>query len=321
MIACSRFAAGTARWVDLIANVSYFVLPMGVFTLIVLLRRRRILSSLVALLICVTSYLPLNPVVRATWRGNQTNETTPAKSSSTISILVANVHGSAGALNQLINVLRTRQPDLVAVIEAGQETGRAFVGRDEISRMYPFRIPPDINVTSSIVILSRHPVHKMKFEDDPTVADESLYAFHHSYLVDYPVDDDHVRRFIFTAAHPPSPRTDATWKRGNEKTLALATFARTRLTQLKRPIILAGDFNSTMTGYQYGITQRMSGLVSSDVLVGGIEGTWPADLPGMLRLTLDRLWVSSESVRIVKRQVLDDIASDHRPVLFRCVIE
>jgi len=319
-IACSRFVAGTARWVDLVANVSYFVLPIGVLTVIILIRRRRILSSLIALAICVTAYLPLHPVVRVMWRGNQMNETAAADSPNTVSILVTNVNGSVAALDQLINVLKTRQPDLVAVIEAGQETGRSFVERDEISVMYPFRIPPDINVISSIVILSRLPVHEMEFEDDPAVADESLYAFHHSYLVDYPVGGN-VRRFIFTAAHPPSPRTDATWKRGNEKTLALAEFAQTRLAKLNRPIILAGDFNSTMTGYQYGVMRRKSGLVSSDVLIGGITGTWPAEFPGLFRLTLDRLWVSPESVRIIDRRVLDEIASDHRPALFTCVID
>lgn len=322
-LACSPLAAGAGRSIDLVANVSYFVVPIGVFTLIVLVRRRRNLSSLMALTICISAYIPLHPVMRATWRGNQMSEAVAADSLNTISILVSNVHGSVAALDRLVNVLKTRQPDLVAVIEAGQETGRAFVKRDEISAIYPFCIPPDINVTSSIVILSRLPVHELEFDDDPTVADESLYAFHHSYLVEGPGDGiaGDIRRFIFTAAHPPSPRTSSTWKRGNEKTIALAQFVREKLGALKHPIILAGDFNSTIIGYQYGIIRKKSGLVASDVLIGGMDGTWPADLPGMLRLTLDRLWVSSESVDIVDRQVLADIGSDHRPVLFTCVID
>ena len=67
-------------------------------------------------------------------------------------------------------------------------------------------------------------MERLTFADDAGSIDETLYAFHHAYTVRLPYVE-----FIFTAAHPPSPRTNASWQRGNEKTAALARFARREL--------------------------------------------------------------------------------------------
>lgn len=318
LIACSRFAAPQQRLFDLLAGISGFVIPVASLTFLVLALRGRWVSALVALVVALVAYQPVHQAVVVSLRssaagGGMVTSVTPYR----FTILLVNVQGSAEALAALEKLLDYHQPNLVALIEAGQETGRDFLSRQSISNGYPFIVLPDRSILYSIALLSKHPLQRLAFRDDPRSIDETLYAFHHSYAVDFPFAD-----FIFTAAHPPSPRTNASWRRGNEKTAALARLARRELSESGQPVIIAGDFNAPLIGYRQRIMKSSSGLVPSDELVAGLfNGTWPAHYPAILRLTLDRLWVSAEQVKIVNRAVLEDIGSDHRPVLFTLDLE
>ncbi len=326
LIVCTRFVAGQHRYLDLIAGLSGFTLPLLGLTLLIFVIRGRWVLALWALSIAAIPYQPIHHSLIATFRGSPNSGAAANRAAAfpwgggspyIITILVANAGGSEASLRELNRLIQQHQPDLVAIIEAGQQTDPNYFDRNSSRSLhYEFIIPPDNSILNSTMILSRHPLQRLEFADDPKTIDEEIYAFHHTYRVNFSRDLDDAT-FIFTTAHPPSPRTNASWQQGNKKTKALARLARRELVDVGLPVIIAGDFNTPTIGYRQQIMHADSTLTPSDDLIGGaLTGTWPASYPAPFRLTLDRLWVTPDKVKIIERQVLPTIGSDHNPVLF-----
>lgn len=73
--------------------------------------------------------------------------------------------------------------------------------------------------------------------------------------------------------------------------------------------LLAGDFNSTPSGAQLHDFAKGLDLHAAPA----VTGTWRADLPGLLRVTIDNVLASSD-LNLSSREVGPDDGSDHRPV-------
>jgi endonuclease/exonuclease/phosphatase (EEP) superfamily protein YafD len=159
-------------------------------------------------------------------------------------------------------------------------------------------------------MFSRHPMRRINFDQDPEDFEryKFVFALRRSVFIDSPAG-----RFLLTADHPSSPRTRQTWQRGNEAVRLLSEVCQRFLTTANVPIVIGGDFNSTPAGWRHRYIESHAGLKPSDQL-GGLTGTWPSDWPGAFRLTIDRVWASPD-IEFVDRQVLEDIGSDHRPIL------
>lgn len=76
------------------------------------------------------------------------------------------------------------------------------------------------------------------------------------------------------------------------------------------PIVLAGDFNSVATGRIGRLLRSEGGLVHA----AGWPGTWPAPLPGPLRITIDQVYHSPD-IAVASRRLGRPSGSDHRPVI------
>jgi endonuclease/exonuclease/phosphatase (EEP) superfamily protein YafD len=76
------------------------------------------------------------------------------------------------------------------------------------------------------------------------------------------------------------------------------------------PVILAGDFNSISSGRVGRQIQRDIGLHPAP----GFPGTWPADLPAPLGVTIDQVYASRD-LAFVSRRLGRPTGSDHRPVI------
>ncbi len=303
LIGVSRFFAAWAWPIDLLGNVSYFVAIPALLTLVVTLLGRCKSASLV---IFVTAIIAVWPVRWMLLPHRGGTAAAPA-GQHLVRVLEANVHGSQRALDGLIAMIDQIQPDVVVAIEVPPGLEGYLTENPIVKANLPFAIGPEPGMLWRDVMLSRDPLHRLRFDGD---LDRymHIFAFRRSCFIDAPEG-----RYLISAMHPPSPREAASWQRGNEWTSLLAEVCRGQLLATGVPVILAGDFNSTPSGYRHGIMLKRSGLAPSDVL-GGLTGTWPSDWPGPLRLTIDRVWVSPD-VQFVSREVVGDIGSDHRPSL------
>jgi endonuclease/exonuclease/phosphatase (EEP) superfamily protein YafD len=83
----------------------------------------------------------------------------------------------------------------------------------------------------------------------------------------------------------------------------------------KREVIAIGDFNSTPWSGRFRQFQADSNLINSQFGFG-LQTTWPASLPFLLRIPIDHC-LHSRSIRTVERQIGSDIGSDHLPLLVK----
>ncbi len=83
----------------------------------------------------------------------------------------------------------------------------------------------------------------------------------------------------------------------------------------KREVIAIGDLNSTPWSGRFRQFQADSNLVNSQ-LGFGLQTSWPAKLPSLLRIPIDHC-LHSRSIRTVERVIGSDIGSDHLPLLVK----
>ncbi len=301
----SRFLASLAWPIDLLANVSYIAAVPAALTCIGALAARRGRLAALSLAAAITAVWPVRSMLLPP-RAPAAAAVAPADRHF-VRVLVSNVQGSKSALDNLIPILVREKPDAAAVIEVLPGLEGYLADNSEIREVLPFVVGPERGMTWRDMLLSRYVLHRLRFDGD-FERYKFVYAYRRSCFVEKPEG-----RFLFTAAHPPSPRDATAWARGNELTALLAEVSRAHLLPSGVPVVVGGDFNATASGHRHHIMLDQSGLRASDVL-GGLAGTWPAAWPAPLRLTIDRVWASAE-IEFVARQVLEDIGSDHRPIL------
>lgn len=83
----------------------------------------------------------------------------------------------------------------------------------------------------------------------------------------------------------------------------------------KREVIAIGDLNSTPWSRRFRQFEADSNLVNSQ-LGFGLQTSWPAKLPSLLRIPIDHC-LHSKSLRTVDRKIVSDIGSDHLPLLVK----
>jgi endonuclease/exonuclease/phosphatase (EEP) superfamily protein YafD len=309
----SWFVAGSHWIADLLSNTCYAAVVPLLLTLIVLAYRRRWRKSLIVGCLLLISVWPI-----LAGNGSPPAGTLPSPQSEsprTISIIVFNAHGQHEAMTPFARILEREQPDVVAIVELHTVSARYLLSLGEIGAMYPFTSLVRSNEPWPAVLLSRHPMHRLEFDQNQASGGESskpelpfLFPVHRSYRVDSPAG-----RFVFSAMHLTSPRTPSAWRQGNRQLGSAIRLINDNLLPIGCPVIFAGDFNSTPTGARHRRLAQETSLHPANSL-GRFSGTWPSALPGLLRLALDQVWVS-QPVQTVSVRVLEPSGSDHRPLL------
>ncbi len=300
--ALSRFAAALAWPIDLVASVSYFAaIPAALTALAALWRKRFVFAVVLAAAGLIAGW----PVRSLLFPAAARDAVAPDRHE--VRLLVVNVHGSKSALDGLIALLGRVRPDAAVVIEVSPGLEGYLTEHAVVREALPFAIGPERGMLWRDILLSRDSLHRLRFDGD-FERYKFVYAYRRSCFVDKPEG-----RFLLSAAHPPSPRDADSWARGNELTSLLAEVSRQFLLPAGAPVVIGGDFNATPSGHRHRIMLDASGLRPVDA-IGGVSGTWPSHWPGPLRLTIDRVWGGPE-VEFISREVLEDIGSDHRPIL------
>ncbi len=161
----------------------------------------------------------------------------------------------------------------------------------------------------TITLLSRWPVRLEPLTGEVDPKYRLSFAAYSSVIVKHPSGGE----FLFTAAHPRSPRTERTWELSQRWARVDNELIRAWMRTNDAPVIFAGDFNTTPMGALHRQIVRETGLRSPTEVF--TQGTWPAGAPSLFALPIDRVYVS-EGVGVRDARVGPRVYSDHRPVVY-----
>ena len=220
-----------------------------------------------------------------------------------VRLLIHNIRSLNTDVGAVVANIRSSGADVVVLVDMSPEYVRAMRDEADLADLYPFmlRRGPVPDLTGWRVVLSRWPL-----EDHRTPTELRC-------VVQKPGG-----AFALLVLHPASPRDGGRWRRGNGLVEQAAAAARGFAVE-GLPVIVAGDLNSTPTGWRDRQLCRRGGLRRCKPWLGSV-GTFPAWVPGMFRLALDDAWVSAEW-RVGSWRVGDRAGSDHVSVFVELVLE
>lgn len=261
-------------------------------------------------------------VVQAYWAGKFTALTKPEVPSSTLAsgngdrrdpklpvdgcirLITANVDYTnadrAGAIDRLMEM----QPHILAMVETDEQWDEDI---ERYRERYPYMVKALRELGRGMVLLSRFPIEQGEVrylvdDDRPSIWAELC------------LPDGGCLRLVVT--HPPPPglpkRRGSGRHSSKKRDIELDIIASRVRSQPGHQWILSGDFNDVGWSGTTMRAKRVSGL--RDPRVGrGMFSTFPASLP-LLRYPIDHVLVSNAFL-LVGLQRLDDIGSDHLPLL------
>lgn len=208
---------------------------------------------------------------------------------STINAYWANWDGPA-----LLDYVTRTDPDILVIQEADQrwrDTLRAIGAR------FPHAVPEDWREARDVIVFSRFPI------TDGARRFPEGQGFHYQ-----TADLDIAGRTVtMIGVHPPLPAGPRFTDMRNHYFAAIAELA----SRSETPVIVAGDFNSTVWSPHFADLTEAAGLRNA-ADGRGWHPTWPSWLP-LAGIPIDHILVSDEfTVRSVQRG--PSIGSDHYPV-------
>jgi len=236
----------------------------------------------------IYAYLPLSPV--------QTKAATVTTGDRTIRVMVANILMTNRSAQKFLRAVEKADPDILIVDEPDAWWEEQIRGLDA---SFPYHTKHPLDNTYGMIFYSRlHvPQSEVRFvveEDVPSI--HSIIKLRTGELI----------QLISLHPRPPQLQSD-TEARDAELVLVGREVRRSPY-----PTIVAGDMNDVGWSQTSTLLQKVSGLL--DPRRGrGFYSTFHAAYP-FLRYPLDHLF-HSEEFRLVGMAVLDDVGSDHFPIL------
>jgi endonuclease/exonuclease/phosphatase (EEP) superfamily protein YafD len=236
----------------------------------------------------IYAYLPIAPI--------QTQRATTTSRQHTLRIMVANILMTNRSAEKFLQVVNQAEPDILIVDEPDAWWAEQLRGLDAV---FSHQTKYPLENTYGMIFFSRLPVvrSEVKFvvEDDvPSI--HSIIKLRSGQPVE----------LISLHPRPPQPNVDT-----EERDAELVLVGR-EVRRSPYPSIVAGDMNDVGWSHTSELFQKVSGLL--DPRRGrGFYATFHAKYP-FLRYPLDHLF-HSEEFRLVSMRVLDDVGSDHFPLL------
>ncbi len=293
-------------YVDLLAQFApqaglIVILSAAPFFLIRKLRRLGLEGLVAGITIILLSLGATMP-----WQGNALVR---SSRSYTLVVFNAQVRRDIGA-GSFEEWLLNQDPDLICIIEPPM--GMAS-GVEWIHERYPHQLGPRRGLKWALLLLSKFPMTPLPLAEYSPETRLSFVA-RRSVRVDAPDG----ARFLFTAMHPPSPRSAELWREAIAEVQRDGDILRRSREHHSLPIIVAGDFNTTPTGRVCLTLMRTSNLRTA--ARSYFRGTWPAWAPPAVSLPIDGALISPD-VQIHSVTVGPTFRSDHRPVVIKFSVE
>jgi endonuclease/exonuclease/phosphatase (EEP) superfamily protein YafD len=213
-------------------------------------------------------------------------------------LVISNVLMQNEQYARWIEVVTKPDPDMILAVEPNRNWEAALKPLEE---RYPHVVRQPQDNMYGMILYSRLPltdtsVRFIVHDDFPSIHATVELA------------DGTPVRFHGVHPAPPEPIRD---QDSTERDAELVTVAR-EVAEEDRPAIVAGDLNDVAWSYTTRLFQGISGLV--DPRRGrGLYNTWPVRVP-ISRVPLDHIFFSN-CFTLVDLRVLDDVGSDHFPVL------
>lgn len=209
-------------------------------------------------------------------------------------LMSLNIYSDNPQHDLVVAAVRKERPDVVFLLEV---TDRWLAALEPLRAEFPYSHAEPRSSNFGMAVYSRRPIDTVRVTD----SGNSDYPF---LEVDLRVDG---RLCTLIGAHPVPPRNRKAWAYRNDQLQFLAT----RVPR-DRPAIVLGDLNITSWSPPFAELLHRTGLRDSRQGFG-LQGTWPATLPGA-RIAIDHALVSRE-IRVRQRHIGAPVGSDHLPLV------
>lgn len=218
-----------------------------------------------------------------------------------LSVLAFNVRISNDAYDELVELLKNQRPDIVLLTEVDKKW---LEGIQAVESTYTNNILHPQDDGYGMALYSLYPIqnHTIKF-----LVEDNIPSIHAAI-------DVKGKTIQFIGMHPCPP---APWNDEEEKNIELLKVAKL-VKENKGPTIVAGDLNDVGWSKITQIFKEKSGL--KDPRIGrGFFNTYNAKIP-FFRYPVDHIFVSDD-FKLLNIERLDNLESDHYPVLLKANLE
>jgi endonuclease/exonuclease/phosphatase (EEP) superfamily protein YafD len=217
-------------------------------------------------------------------------------SSRSLTVLLANVLSSNKEYENVRRLIRSTDPDIIAIIEA---TEGWMKGLSPLAEKYPHVVSRPREGNFGIALFSRIPLKESEIIQIGNAGLPSIFAR-------IQVEDNDLTVIV---THPLPPTRASTSRHRNRQLEELPDLVRS----VKGAVLVLGDLNTAPWSPHFKKLLRRSGLRDSR-RGRGIQPTWQAGHPYFLRIPLDHILHSPEIV-VLRRELGPNIGSDHLPVI------
>ena len=235
-------------------------------------------------------------VIKNLWLGD--SDSRPDGSGMPLRVITANVWNPNRTPEKVLDFVRRQEGDIVILIDAEREYWHPVLA--EVAALYPHRAPETWSQGGPIILFSRFPVLRHEKIHPPRGQRPYLE-------VDIAVDE---RTITVLGVHPASPTvTDP--DESHQRNHSLNHIGR-NIEDRIRPLIVAGDFNTTPWSPHFRDLIAASGLRNA-AEGHGLIATWPRQF-WPVRVPIDHVLIRGPfAVQSMTRG--PSIGSDHFPVI------
>ena len=282
-------------------QLQYLIVSLFLLTLLTLTRRRFLI--LVGLFCCaaisvqiVPWYLPLAPQ--------------QSSSPGDLRILLANVNSQNQQYERVLALVRRERPDLAVFMEVDD----TWVERLNTlqTNLLPYSSGPTNSQNLGLIVYSRYRLDNTEIKRFDTETNSSIVGqFNFG-----------ATAIAFTAIHPPPPAKESLFHSRNRQRDLVGKYVQT----LSKPVLVLGDFNTTMWSPYYRRFIRQTGLKNTRRGFGVLP-SWPTKgsyvpglsrfpdwMPLLLSIPIDHCLTSAE-FQAANIRTGPNIGSDHHPVI------
>jgi len=274
---------------DLTANFRLQYLICLVLALIVFLIGKKWPWAVVSGVFALVNLLDILP---AFIKSGQKSE----PSSKSVTVLLANVLSSNRQYDKVRQLIRSADPDIIAALETNEAWMKEL---SPLREEYPHVVSRPREDNFGIALFSRIP---FKESEIIQIGDGRVPTV----VARIQLDETELS---VIATHPLPPTRASTSKHRNRQLEELAEHIRS----VKGPVIVVGDLNAAPWSPHFKRLLRRSGLRDSR-RGRGIQPTWQAGFPWLLRIPLDHV-LHSPQITVLRRELGPNIGSDHLPVI------
>lgn len=288
LIAAAAFSGVGHRWVDILAQ---FTAPALIGALVVGLTAAALRLWPAAIAAAPVAVV----VVAAAWPQWAPDRGRPLPGAPSVTLYFANLYMANDDVAAIARSVREADPDVVVLVEMSD---RATARIEDILGAYPHRAietRPSGRLGDRITIASRRPLAA-----HPVVESEAPYVAATVQTALGPID---VMGMHLTRPWP----YQFQWAQIRQ-VMDLTEIAG----NMDHPVVMAGDFNSVSSARIGRQIKADMGLIPAP----GWPGTWPAQAPSALGVTIDQVYHAPE-LALLDRRLGRPTGSDHRPVIVR----